>query len=413
MAQYISCVILWPIAQHRAELPRKEDRQKKARVNSPKPKEKKMADHVITIDESAVKVTPAEAGETAAGKEVGSEENVEAGGIAETQEEVTDFHDGTTSSEVEDEIDWSRISDSTSLQEIHMVVSGDVGKLLGDTELQNEVLLFGEDALRDEVMGKTDNEQLNFAKALVIRYHKQLNKAMNSTGAVFTEYAITMGKALVKTKKLVKRCGHKWEEWVVKNLNGISGRTIQKYMLMAKRSDARDYKVLGMERLYKLIVATKDDEDQDDPIGEFLERFKITYNPESGETVEEFKEKVDAGILVSKLSKAGIEVDFELMKRFVRSRLNPNGRMLEDLKLIKDDRSMVEKYMQKVIANQGKLPEPMDATKIGHFTSMVQRMTRTIGQMVGDSALAQQLELKDITALEEKLVTLKRLISAN
>src|SRR5208283_4134786 len=98
----------------------------------------------------------------------------------------------------------------------------------------------------------------------------------------------------------------------------ISPRSIQRYMLASRRTDAHPHKSLGFERLMHLITVTQDD-DVDDPITELLVRFGIDPERDSGETVQEFNTKIDAAALVKRLAKSGIPAEFDQMLRFVRN----------------------------------------------------------------------------------------------
>ncbi len=230
----------------------------------------------------------------------------------ETEETVpaTEPASGKPSSK---DIDWSRFMDSTSIDQIQIIVSEDKGKQLGSPPLQQEALQLNQDVYPDDA--QTDAQKLDVAKSVVVRYYKQLNLAENAVGATFVDYAITLGAALKKTKKLVKKCNLKWDDWIGTNLPAMKLRTIEKYMRAATRKDAHKYKVLGMERLLDLISATEEEfrDGEEDPIGEFLRQFAITVDVEAESSLQDFKDAVQAGIWVRKLGKDDIPVDFKLV----------------------------------------------------------------------------------------------------
>jgi len=330
---------------------------------------------------------------------------------ADTQPSDTVDQGGKTTPQEPAGIDLSLISDSTSILEINMFVTEDDGKLLGDPDLHTEMQIFIAGGAPDYAK-KTEAEKLEYGKDLCGRYYWQMNKATLRTGAVMVEYAIDAGTGFRIIKDLAKESNQSWEDWYVNNMPGKTLRTVEKYMLLSRRTDAHQYKHLGLEKLLHLISATKTYE-VEDKIGAFLTRFNIVFDEESQETVQEFECKVEAGIMVTRLSKEGVSVPFELMERFAKSRLNLNKRMIEELKLIKDNSEKVDEYIQKVITGQGKLPAPMDETEISNFNQMVARMIKSIGEMADKAALARQLSLQTINELEEKIAALKRLIPAN
>ena len=309
-------------------------------------------------------------------------------------------------------IDISRITDSTTLLDIHMFVAGDDGKWLGDTELYKEMQIFIAGGFLD-YKKKTDAEKLEYGKTLCARYYWQMHKATLLTGAAMVEHAIQAGTGFRIIKTLVTASGQSWEDWYVNNMGmpGRTLRTVQRYMEVSRREDVYQVKHLGLEKSLLLIRATKDF-DVEDKIGLFLEKFDIAYDENSEETLDQFKSKVDAGIMVLRLGKAGVSAPFELMLRFARSRLNLNARMINELKLLKDSSERVYGYIDRICTNL-KMSEPMDETEINYFNNMVQSMVKRTGEMAEKAALARRLDLETINELERKIAALKQLITSH
>lgn len=305
-------------------------------------------------------------------------------------------------------IDPSLITDSTTRQEVTMIVAEDEGKQLGNPDLHAEMERFNAGTYPDGV--DTIEKQREYGKHLCLRYNTQLNRANTLVEAKKVDYFITLGDGCRRQKKLVQDSGLQWLEWVVANWRGISPRSIQKCMSLSRRTDAHAHKSLGFERLMHLISVTEDD-DVDDPITELLVRFGIDPERDSGETVQEFNTKADAAALVKRLAKLGIPTDFDQMLRFVRNGYSLSARMISELKLIKDDRTRVHAYIEAVMANLGKAPEPMETTEINQFDSSAKRMTGIIESILEKPALARQVNLDEINALAAKVAELKRLIS--
>jgi len=305
-------------------------------------------------------------------------------------------------------IEPSQITDSTSIFEVTMIVAEDEGELLGDTDLHGEMERFNVGNFPDGV--DTIEKQREYGKGLCLRYNSQLNKASTLIEGKKVDYFITLGDGFRRQKKLVLDSGLQWLEWIVANWPHISPRSIQRYMLLSRRTDAHPHNALGFERLMHLITVTQDD-DVDDPITELLLRFGIDPESDSGETVQEFNTKVDAAALVKRLYKAGIPADFDQILRFVRNGYSFSARMISELKLIKDDRTRVHAYIEAVMGNLGKPPVPMETTEINHFNSSAKRMTGSIEEILKKPALARQVDRDEINTLEAKVTELKRLFS--
>jgi hypothetical protein len=311
------------------------------------------------------------------------------------------------------DINWSLFSDSTSINQIQIIVSEDKGKQLGSPALQQETLQLNQDVYPKDA--QTDAQKLDVFKSVVIRYYKQLNLAENAMGATFVDYAITLGTALKKTKKLAKKCKEKWEDWIEKNLPAMKQRTIEKYMRLATRKDAHKYKFLGMERLLDLISATEEEvrDNEDDPIGEFLRQFGIDYNPEAESSLQDFKDSLQAGSWVRKLGKDDISVDFELMRSFVQGGGTIAKWMVDELKRIKDDSAAITKYFEEMIDNESTPRKPTNETKAGAVTIMIQRTARKIETIIKDEAdVARNIDLAEIAKLEIQIASLRRLVSS-
>jgi hypothetical protein len=305
-------------------------------------------------------------------------------------------------------IDPTQITDSTSIVEVTKIVAEDEGEQLGDPNLHNEMERFNVGTYPDGI--DTVEKQREYGKNLCLRYNIQLNKANTLIEAKKVDYFITLGDGCRRQKKLVQDSGLQWLEWVIANWPGISLRSIQKYMQLSRRTDAHAHKSLGFERLSHVMAVTEDD-DVDDPITELFVRFGIDTERTSDETVQEFKTKVDAAVLVKRLAKSGIPAEYDQMLRFVRNGYSLSARMISELKVIKDDRTRVRAYIESVMANLGKSPEPMEITEVNHFNSAAKKMTGTIESILEKPALARQVSLDEINALEAKVAELKRLIS--
>jgi hypothetical protein len=307
--------------------------------------------------------------------------------------------------------DPTLVMDSTSVVEIRIVTSSDDGALLGKADLYTDVLL-----LSDEIFPKdltTDPERLEFGKNRILEFHRLWNKAHNLTQSTLAKYAILLGEAVLQIRKVVIRSGGAWEDWMAKNFRSIHPRTLQRYIQLAMREDCHEFAYLGVERLIFLVRVTQADLKYDKyPIRTLMGEYGIEHEEDSATTIAEFIEGIDAAIAARRLAKRGIKVDFAKMRRFIRFGGRVTEQMIAELNAIKEDPARVSQSIEAAIASQGKFPKTAVTEKL-HFSSVMDRTTRIIGEVIKDTALVQQLDLQEIITLEEKLAELKRMIPTN
>ncbi len=168
-----------------------------------------------------------------------------------------------------------------------------------------------------------------------------------SNGITWKENAhrgFVLGLCLITLKSLVKATGENWEDFVKRELKFlVQLRTGQKYMLIAKTRKAEEYCFVGLERLYWLSNAVKDNTRSDDPIGEFLIQKGIQIKEGEDFDLDDFRVKIDSACCRKKGMKKA-ETFNSLSTRLVKtieSILEDNARLNE----IKDDilRNLIEK----------------------------------------------------------------------
>ncbi len=309
------------------------------------------------------------------------------------------------------DMDWIRFSDSTSISEIQLFVSENRERQFGAPELRKEASELNEDKFPANV--KTDVQELEHAKSVIVRYYKQLNKVENAMGATFVDLCITLGLSLKKAKKIAKKCKVKWEDWVNDNLPVMKTmRTIEKYMRLATRKDAWAFKFLALERLDKLITATQEEfaDGEEDPIGEFLKEFGINYDPTAESSLQDFIDAVDGGIMVRRLAKKGVTVPFPLMKEFAENGGTLAKWMIDDVEEMEDDAKVAE-YFQEMIDNES---FSRKLTKAQSVNTMFQRIAKRLGVIVEkEHDVARGIDLEEITKLEAQIALLKGLRSSS
>jgi hypothetical protein len=137
-----------------------------------------------------------------------------------------------------------------------------------------------------------------------------------------------------------------WEQWAEQNLPFIGKRNRQKYMLLARRNDCHRYTDLGLERLEMLASTTKNDSDNEDPIGAFMSKHGITVEETSELDLEEFKVQVDTALNREKLEKRGINVSPELVETATRQGKSFDKAQLKKLATIQRDGGNPEAYLR-------------------------------------------------------------------
>ena len=185
-------------------------------------------------------------------------------------------------------------------------------------------------------------EKIEEVRVMVTEY----NLFVNHTGKELAERAISLGLVLIELKSLVKMSDEKWEEWAAENLPFIGKRNRQKYMLLARRNDCHRYTDLGLERLEMLASTTKNDSDNEDPIGAFMSKHGITVEETSELDLEEFKVQVDTALNREKLEKRGINVSPELVETATRQGKSFDKAQLKKLATIQRDGGNPEAYLR-------------------------------------------------------------------
>ena len=300
--------------------------------------------------------------------------------------------------------------DSTSVQDIQIVMTGDNGDMLGDSELYVDVGNYNSDILSDESL--TNAEKLTAGLDLLERSFVQSNKAWNGVEGVFTDYAIEQGKTLHILKKLVKKDGGKWGVWAAENIKCMSERTRQDYMLLAEREDAHPYSWAGKQRLLLLISATKNMEG-DDPIGDLLREYGIEIEVEGEMLLSEFKAQVDAALATSKVRKAGVNVDFEKMKGVIEVGVKTDNQFIKNLDNIQKSGGDPNNHLERLHMNQGQeenIFEPEN--RYESFVKLAAKMKSTITAMLRHAELAGVIDFAQVQSLEVKLAELKVFIAS-
>ena len=135
-----------------------------------------------------------------------------------------------------------------------------------------------------------------------------------------TKYHIRQGLFFLLLKILVKeRLGLNWVKWFSDNFDKKHLRSAEVYMQIAQVQNSIRYAVFGKERLLQIIrQIDKKDLNKEDPIGDFLRKNKIDFDPKLETELQQVRDEADIAIEKEKLSKAGItEISNEQVEALV------------------------------------------------------------------------------------------------
>jgi hypothetical protein len=249
--------------------------------------------------------------------------------------------------------------DSTSIQDIQVLLDQEESTLLADKNILREVARFEEVLLKDET--RTTAEKLAAAEDLTNRFVGQFNIANHATDSIVARYAITVGTLCNHAKDLVKRSNQNWEEWADEHIR-LKDRSRQKYMRLAARRDCYDYAFLGLERLTHLVSATEG-MTSEDPIGDLLGEFKIPVEPDKETNLELFKNRVDGALAVIRARSSKVEIDFDRVTRLIALGVKFDQKLIKDLARIKNSEGDPNLHLERLLANQGKEEVVLDEDK--------------------------------------------------
>ena len=318
-----------------------------------------------------------------------------------------DITAATTAENQSETIDYSTISDSTSV--------GDVIQFVNQyTFIDNKVMFASIDNFLNAPGPYDESGKENLTDIGVSLLH-ELNRMFTlaecGIDAVFARNAITRGQILTKLKELVRKAGHSWGKWAEDTFPLLSEHTRVDNMKLASRPDCYPYYFLGGERLLMLIRATYDFPGED-KIGQFMAKYNIKYSLQSRETLKDFKMLVDAAINSEKLEKAlensTVKAEPQLVRSLTRFTRVMDNNLLMDAKKIGESGGDVNKYFEKLVINKGKIKSPFDITRsINDFNSTAVKLTQLIDYILKNEDTVETIDTKIFARLHEKLRALK------
>jgi hypothetical protein len=313
-------------------------------------------------------------------------------------------------------MDLSKVKDYGPWVKVYQKVSDDAGDLLGDLELEKEVI-----QLCDEVgslnlnLEEDPDALIAQIKGVIDRYKASINLAENTAVGTFTKYRIRLGMLYNALKVLVRRkMGSYWTVWFKMNFGDSQFRSAEDYMRLAEIRNCIRYAVFGKERLIQ-ILPHLDDPEGEDPIGDFLGANGIVFDPENVTEYAEVRVQTDIAIGLQRLANAGLaEIGREMVEALVRKGIELEPKHVRALLAAKKAGKDVLKEMANLISSGGKVERAAvtPEAKAESFKKAFDRLADMAKDALKDSTYLQKLNLADVRALKNWLVALENQLAA-
>jgi hypothetical protein len=207
----------------------------------------------------------------------------------------------------------------------------------------------------------------------------------------------------------VKKAGQSWDAWATIHVPYVSQRTRIDSMRLASRPDCHKYFFLGSERLLMLVRATEGYKGED-PIGVFMMKHGIRFNPHSSK-IKKFKWAVDAALNTERLEKVGVTTaDSRIVKALTQYLPSMDNHLLMTAKAVADANGDVNRYFEKLVVGKGKEQSPLEGSKaVKDFNASGEKLIQIINYMFRNPDTIETLNAEIVTALQDKLAELKKL----
>jgi hypothetical protein len=356
--------------------------------------------------DTADKDTEADA-ENEVDAEADPEVDIEAGADADVKDETEAEDDTEDDPDSGTALSWdlALTCDSTGLNAITQIIVEDDGDLLGDPDLIDRLEAF----LKGDTKFDTDKKKLQAGQKLLREFYAKHNRAWSGVVGTFTDYAVQIGRLLIVLKALMKACGEKWEPWAAENLKFMAPRTRQANMQLAKVPGIDKHLHFGKERLLLLAAATKG-AGGDDPIGEFLKRYNLGFDPAEEIDLDAYKDAVDLALDFERLKKAGLSVDIEALKMFKADGKKVGASLIDTLKIIEKTDGDPNKYLRDPDDDDDSIEGEKKAQS---FQKIAITLAGTIDWLSSHEEFAKDVDVAKIDELAAKLAELRRLIAAS
>lgn len=316
-------------------------------------------------------------------------------------------------------IDLTKVKASRKWVRTYLNVSDDEGHLHGDLKLEKHVKKvcteIGSLAVKDI---KDPDALLDELKALSIIYVAHINEAENTSMGIIDKYRFRWGAILHQQKRIVtKVLKKKWLEWFRDNYDFSLLRSAQNYMKIASVPKAVNYAFLGSERILE-IIRRIGKPTGDDPIGDYLAKTGIDFDPKIKTDYAELKLNTDIAIARDKLDSAGLKViPTDIIAAVITSGIELKRRHIEDLILIqgleKSTKRDLLKYMKEVMATGGKVPPILTPErKAEQFKKAIDRFIDKTADALDDTAYLESIDRELLSQLKAKILELEQKLPA-
>jgi hypothetical protein len=299
---------------------------------------------------------------------------------------------------------------------VYLQVSDDEGEVLGSKVLERQVQKFCDqysDAKADDIkdLGKVIAEAKNWAT----QYTLQINMVESGLTGTITKYRIRQGMVFNILKRMVKAAnGPQWIEWFKANFDPREFRSVQDYMRLAKIPGIIRYAVFGKERLLQIIRQLSDADMQTvDPVGAFITRKGVNFNPAQELDAQELRIETDIAISHEKLTNGGFDIPKTRVEALVRNGKEVESSHVRELEVARNNGDDVVERFEQIIAADGR-PAPLmtPGRKAEGFKRTTDRFLKAIDNALEDAAYRGQVNAEIIASLKEKLLQLERLVSS-
>jgi hypothetical protein len=315
----------------------------------------------------------------------------------------------------DEEMHLKNIKHDAALIRTYLKVSDDYGELLGDKDLEAEVIECCKQymTVKPKVI-KEPEAVLQQLIDLSNRYVRRVNNAENISIGISTKYRIREGMLFNIQKMIVKKALKlKWREWFNENYEKSLLRSVQDYMRLAKIPGVIKYAVFGKEQLLEILRQIGKPEG-DDPIGDYLANRGIEFDPEAEFDVAELKTQTDIAITREKLNNEDLEeVADEKVEALVRNGIYLSRGNLNNIKLVKETNGDLVRYIDRIIATGGKAEPVLTAErKAEQFKKTVDRFLDQADTALTDHHYLAEVNAEIIQRIKDKIRLLEQVLSS-
>ena len=184
-------------------------------------------------------------------------------------------------------------------------------------------------------------------------------------------------------------------------------------MQIAQVQNSIRYAVFGKERLLQIIrQIDKKNLNKEDPIGDFLRKNKIDFDPKLETEFQEVRDEADVAIEKEKLSKAGItEISNEQVEALVLNRRKLTSHHIKQLALAKEKGDDLEEKMEKIVNGEKTEPLQTRETKATGFVNTADKFLKAIENALADQEYLTKMNLEMFNRLKEKIQQLEQIIA--